>query len=311
MSELNLVVFGTSILWGQGLEDGDKIHSVVVQLLRERFPERNVKATFLAHSGASTGFAQDGSVDAHREPRIHGEVPTLYPTIIQEIEEFDALNIPSESIDIVLLDAGINDVHVTTILDPFTTPHDIEKQVEIYCHQHMELLIERLLAKFKNAKIVIVGYYEFFTEESEEEYIHTLLKAFGKLPVGPIIDAVFGVAEGLIKRRLLTNCATFSNQSRAAFEQVAADLNSRSGSQRVFVACPDIAAQHAAFASDPWLYGINDDLSPQDPVAHLRSVACISAGLLRTQPLFCEKASAGHPNPKGAKAYAEAILAVL
>ena len=73
----------------------------------------------------------------------------------------------------------------------------------------------------------------------------------------------------------------------------------------------DIKPENAAFAADPWLYGINDDLSPQDPCADIRIAACHAAGSSRTEVLFCEKASAGHPNPKGAKAYAEAIFKLL
>jgi len=46
-------------------------------------------------------------------------------------------------------------------------------------------------------------------------------------------------------------------------------------------------------------------------VASIRASGCHSAGSARTQPIFCEIASAGHPNPKGAKAYAEAIIKLL
>ena len=139
MSDFNWVVLGTSIMWGQGLEDPDKIHNVLKQMLQERFTDRSVHMTFLAHSGASTGFKPDGSVDTHREPRVHGEVPAIYPTILQEIEEFDELCIRPESIDLVLLDAGINVVHITKVI-PRTSSHQIEEWVEIYCHQHMVLL---------------------------------------------------------------------------------------------------------------------------------------------------------------------------
>src|SRR5579871_78351 len=106
-ASMNLVVFGTSLLWGQGLEDKDKIHNVLARLIEQRNPGCTVNVIFLAHSGASTGFNPDGSVDTTRKPRIHGEVPTLYPTILQEMEEFDALNVPPETVDLILLDAGV------------------------------------------------------------------------------------------------------------------------------------------------------------------------------------------------------------
>lgn len=311
MKTINLLVFGTSIMWGQGLEEPDKIHNVLAQMLQEHRTTDKVNVYSLAHSGASTGFKADGSIDTHRESRIHGEVPTLYPTIVQEFEEFDELGLQPESIDIILLDAGINDVHVTEILDPLTMPHRIEEHIEIYCHQHMILLLEQLLAKFRNAKIIIVGYYEFLTEESEESYIHILLKAFGLISKILLADIVLGLADGLLKDRLLTNCKIFAEQSLTAFQQTAAELNSQHSEQRVFVADPQIKTENAAFTSDPWLFGINDDLSPQDPLAGIRTSACHSTSHKRTQPLFCEKASAGHPNPKGARSYANAIFALL
>src|ERR1041385_1911785 len=144
---MNLVVFGTSLMWGQGLEDAHKIHNVLAQMLKQRFPDEDIHITFLAHSGASTGYKPDGSIDTKQEARIHGEVPTLYPTILQEIDEFDDLAIAPEAVDIVLLDAGVNDVHITSILDPLTTPHHIEEAVQTYCRQHMELLVDKLLTK--------------------------------------------------------------------------------------------------------------------------------------------------------------------
>jgi hypothetical protein len=77
------------------------------------------------------------------------------------------------------------------------------------------------------------------------------------------------------------------------------------------VACPDIKPENAAFAADPWLFGIKDDLSPQDPLAGIRAMACHSAEPGRMKELSCDIASAGHPNPKGAKAYARAIFTLV
>ena len=311
INELNLVVFGTSILWGQGLGEPDKIHSRVAAALREQSPGRRVNVIFLAHSGASTGYLSTGSVDTHREPPLHGEVPTLYPTILQEIDAFDELGSPPDSVDVILLDAGINDVHVTRILEPLTQPRDIEKLVELYCHQHMLKLVAEILTKFSCARLVLVGYYEFLTEDSEEGYIHTLARAIGTVPGGAILDAVADAAERLLKRRLLANCDTFAARSWVAREQTAAEMNRQFPCDRVAVAWPVIPTEHAAFTSDPWLYGINDDLSPQDPLAPMRASACYGAGSSRTRVIFYEKVSAGHPNPKGARAYADAILARL
>jgi len=69
--------------------------------------------------------------------------------------------------------------------------------------------------------------------------------------------------------------------------------------------------QHAAFTDDPWLFGINDDLSAEDPMVNIRIAACQASGEPPSKTLMCDVASAGHPNARGAKAYAEAIYNVL
>jgi lysophospholipase L1-like esterase len=309
MSSMNVVVLGTSVMWGQGLEDHDKIHQLLAQMLRTKHPEVNM--TFLAHSGASTGYHDDGEVDTHRAARLHGEVPTPYPTLVQQIEEFDSVGIAPDAVDIVLLDAGINDVGLERILNPLTSPDDIKKAVALYCQDHMEKLITLLVTKFPNAKIVIAAYYEFISEDCEEKYLRLLIKALDKLPGGFIADVVLGTAIHLIKQRIALNCDAFVDYSLLAFQTIAKQMNVQLPKERVFVAVPNIKDEHAIFASDPWLFGVNEDLSPQDPMAHLRNSACDESGILRTVPLVCERASIGHPNRKGAVAYAEAIFDLL
>ena len=69
---------------------------------------------------------------------------------------------------------------------------------------------------------------------------------------------------------------------------------------------------HAALTSDPWLFGINADLSSQDNpvVADARKAAC-DQYRDRTDYTFCVHASAGHPNVTGAQQFANAILLCL
>ena len=92
-------------------------------MLDRRCPDREMRGMLFAHSGASTGYKPDGSIESKREPRINGEVPALYPTILQVNPGYDAHVIALEAVDIVLLDAGVNNVHITSNLYPTTTPH--------------------------------------------------------------------------------------------------------------------------------------------------------------------------------------------
>jgi hypothetical protein len=74
---------------------------------------------------------------------------------------------------------------------------------------------------------------------------------------------------------------------------------------------PGFRDGNAALAPSAWLFGINWDLSPQDPVAQQRRQACLMHEMDPIRREGCFRASAGHPNALGAMAYATAILAAL
>src|SRR5437879_5500687 len=51
----NMIVIGDSIMWGQGLEEGDKISTGVQQWVRTQLFGLQVKREVFAHSGAVIG----------------------------------------------------------------------------------------------------------------------------------------------------------------------------------------------------------------------------------------------------------------
>ncbi len=56
-----IAVFGTSVLWGQGLREEDKIQSVVKRMLEKRklCGDQEIMISLLAHSGAQIEFKED------------------------------------------------------------------------------------------------------------------------------------------------------------------------------------------------------------------------------------------------------------
>jgi hypothetical protein len=74
---------------------------------------------------------------------------------------------------------------------------------------------------------------------------------------------------------------------------------------------------NAVFAGDALLWGLNDDLSPEDPVARERIPECnvIFPNELDPAEFFerekCHRASAGHPNVNGANQFKNQIMAAL
>src|SRR2546422_11261103 len=78
-SPMRVVVMGDSVMWGQGLLEADKIHSRVTNLLRDCLGYGPFEIINLAHSGATIGLG-----DATVRAPLNGEVPTSYPTILQQ-----------------------------------------------------------------------------------------------------------------------------------------------------------------------------------------------------------------------------------
>ena len=85
---------------------------------------------------------------------------------------------------------------------------------------------------------------------------------------------------------------------------------------------PDFGPENAVFGPDRWLWSMTDDspmfagvevdfeLFPEDPLAGFRASACPEIdgiyGLV-----ICLYVSVGHPNPAGARAYADAVITEL
>lgn len=303
-----IVVMGDSVMWGQGLREADKIHARLATML-QCLRDRTVEITTLAHSGAIIGVGNN----TIRAP-LHGEIPTDFPTILQQCDGF---NDSPESVDLVLVDGCINDINVRRILHPFVPPTVISDAVETRCHQDMKLLLDRVTKKFPNATIVVSGYYPIISEETDLFALEALLIGAGVIvggtwagvpgaTIGAGVTAVVGAAT---KDKVVTNCRVFADESAAKLRAAVTEINSTLGGQaRVRFADPHFQPWNAVLARFPLLFGLNLDLSPQDPIAAERIAACATAGLDPLSRAICDRASMGHPNSQGAQVYARAIF---
>ncbi len=326
----NMLVLGDSIMWGQGLDDESKLTRKVQRFLELRLG-RAVRRDVFAHSGAR--LARDSSGDA-RAP-LPGEIPDWYPSIPHQIElannwlaahpltdaEHAAPLVPA-NIHLVLIDGGINDVHVDNILTTDPTITDpvswVRKLAHERCAPQMRRLLAQVLATYPNAKVVVTGYYPIVSELTDIAELGQLLGMFGQL--GGMLDQL--VDSGL-RRRLGAQSVAFHeayvSEVRAVVEDAtegatasatAASLINRGGipvphslphvSRCAFA---DVAFQpeHSFGAPHTMLYGVN----AHDPAAALRATQCQQSGQGANPK--CYWASAGHPNPAGAARYADAI----
>lgn len=301
--KLRIAVFGDSVPWGQGLLEQDKYRTLVAEGLAARpgsAPQE--PPAVLAHSGATIGVGvntNEGSLD--------GEVPTAYPTIIQQVAAF---NDAPESVDLVLLNGGINDVDIRDILNPLTDSSHLADWTETHCHLHMKALLDAVTAKFTlaTARIIVTGYYQILSEQSDPDLFKPFLKAVG----APWLDFLVDDFEDEIIKKIVKNCKVFADQSATALQNAVNDSNAGAGGGRVTFVSSGFGPQNAAFAPDHWIFGVDGtDLSPEDEVIAARHASCDRCETDVLQRWECYRASAGHPNQDGAKQYAAQILAMV
>jgi lysophospholipase L1-like esterase len=293
-----IVAIGDSIVWGQGLLQAEKFDVLVQQALAPAHPE-GVTLESSAHSGAIIGARGATGV-----PQV-GEVPASRLSIMEQCDAFS--NAP-ESVDLVLLDGGINDVGVSSILNPFALIPPLNVRVKHSCHDDMLTLLRKVGAKFSkpSCKIRVTGYYTILSAQSDPLGVIKLLSLFG-IAVPPFVNSQRDVIDPVLKR-----CAEFSADSTRDLQQAVAD----SGDPRIRFVDNGFTEANSVFAANSLLWGLDltDDLNPQDPVAATRRPLCDIAhpGPLELLPREqCFRASAGHPNVQGAQQFANKILATI
>lgn len=300
---VNAVIVGDSVAWGQGLTEQQKYATLVKKDLEATSGGMRVYLDNLAHSGATIGVG-----DTRTAPRINAEVPTSYPTTMQQL---DMVTSSPDSVDLVVVTAGLNDVNFRNIIDPLKKPADFAAAVTQSCYRDMRTLLTAIAGRFPNATIVATGYYPIISDSSDVGALRAFAVAAG-LGVASIPGAVIGgVLAGAMVSQMVTNCRAFHELSTVAIRSAVDDVNDRLPLSRVAFADPGFTGRNSVFAPDSWLYGVNGDLSPQDLfTAGDRAKAC-SLNRDRADEFQCVRASAGHPNAAGARAYAKAILAAL
>jgi microsomal dipeptidase-like Zn-dependent dipeptidase len=330
LATYRMLVLGDSVAWGQGLQEHEKFYSLIEAHVRTR-PEYSgdnaigfYKAV-LAHSGARIGINDDGTRDTTMRPPCDGEMPTPWPTILQQCESFDQ---QPETVDLVVLDGGINDVNVDRILSPLVDGDELRRLTELHCYEHMLALLEALLKKYSNARVVVTGYYPIISAQSDIRALTALLLGLG-VSVDTLLALGLGGAVGVgsaaiaaivldaAQRNLLIDkCRVFVEQSASSLRKAVDEAGTRFGQGRqVVFAVPRYSPLHSALAPQPWLYGINLDLTAQDGLTRdARGTACDDCARQdpgRVDLEICRRASCGHPNPAGAAEYAKAAIRAL
>ena len=320
MSDFRIAVLGDSVAWGEGLLEEQKYFTLVGQAIEAAPGGARAVAppVVLAHCGAVIGAGLTASA-----PPVHGEVPRLLPSILDQCAAFP----DPAGVDLVLLTGGINDVGVLRILSPLTPPADLKAATWRHCYTDMTLLLEQVAARFINAEIMVSGYFPILSVKSDPLHVWDFLGCFGFRTLGlksllPVPWRSLGADP--VTKEIVANCQLFWEESETALGEAVRAVSAAVGgsSPRIRFATPTFTEWNAALARDAWLWGIirtdptdlTSLLAPEDSVADVRRDACNQH---EPNPLWnplwtiCCYASAGHPNVAGARQYARAITAAL
>ena len=332
-SQLNMLVLGDSILWGQGLKDDHKAWYQVKAWLQQS-AGRDVRERIKAHSGALLGTV--GEPSASPPIQIDGEVNSPVPTINDELDDALRSYPDAAKVDLVLVDGCINDVSIFNLLNAGNTTDGITQLANSKCGPPMEALLSKTAKSFPSAHIIVTGYFPIISQMTPNSL---LLRVIARLlyrqpsPQAPQMKA------RQLHERLIAISQTWyqtSNEALAnAVHQTNRELAARDSRQRVqFVEIPFPPAYSFA-AKETRLWGFNGPflrkllavltlgkvpLKTNDERRSQRIASCKEffrrSGKEDKQQekdrelrrMLCYYASIGHPNRKGAQIYSDAII---
>ncbi len=283
-------------MWGQGLTEDLKFATLVKNWVSANLPGREVTFQNFAHSGAI--ILPDAVQDAAGV--YASEVPDHYPSIYAQLhralDTFGTRGITASEIDLVLLNGGINDIGVVSIIAPWHSSGSISELTRDSLSHGMNYLLPAAVGLFPTAKFIVPGYFPIITSDSSTPEVTVLLTGvFGPASV---------VVTPLVKDQLIANCSAFYGEADAGLRNAVAAQNGRTPNRCVY-ADPGFTALNGYGASQRCLFNIGEN----DPMLNARKTYCSAAGQ-GNDPL-CNSASMGHPNVNGAIKYANAMTGKL
>ena len=305
-------VIGDSIAWGNGLEEDARIWSRMATAIETETAEsetpRQVYRQVYAYTGAELGKDVDCCEECLSNPT--GEVPEHRPTIFEQVGCVKQLN----KQDFILVSGCINDVKVATIINPSTDSEKLAALTDEFCLDEMRNLLQRLSDEAPDARVIVMGYYPVFSEESAPTS-QNLAALF----------SVFGVAVGTdippFSEKFVSLSRAFAEQSLMNIQTAVDDANlDLDGGDMFAVADPEFQPENSVFASQSWLFGFDSSWNPGgflpfqlptgpiDPLRDIRVTECICVSGESAQKFIpCVLASVSHPSPLGEDAYFNAV----
>ena len=285
-SPFEMAVFGDSVTWGAGLPEEDKFWKLVLGRIETKLG-RPGHPQVLAHSLAV--IAPDPVKDA--VPPAWGEIRFRRPSITYEALSDPRLNDPGpDAIDLVLVDGGINDLNPGSLFVPWHSPGWVRAQAAEHCGRKMRNLLLPMLDRFPKARVVVTGYYPIVSGQSSFTGALALFRPF--------------------RRRLIALSAAWrqATDEWLGWAVREANLHASGPKPRVLYAAAAFGPENCYGAPDTYLWTLCEALTDRSPVGKQRRRECCK---LKPLDFICPFNMAFHPNRKGARAYAEAVIQAL
>jgi len=271
-----------------------------------------------------------------------GEIPDEEPYSLRQI--LDAGQAIGVEADLVLFDAGINDTEVYNLVLPGKDSSAVVKRGRSI-EPRVEFCLRKIGELFPKAAVLVTGYYPVVTLQTDlfellqftarvvgaaaEEGIQLagrlaelrdlpaldLSVLSGGMFLGsiPAADSVAGrlLPAGLnplrpLLRSLAGRSAEWTANVHVALQNATTTYAKDTGRVAGFVD-PRFGSEHGLFAPHSMLWAFKRG-QPTDPLAQARRDFCKKNGIVGFDRLLKESASLGHPNPAGAKRYADALI---
>ncbi len=332
--QLNMLVLGDSIMWGQGLSEQHKAWYQVKTWLKES-TNREVRETIEAHSGAFVGV---NDVPSPNYSPLDGEVSSAVPTVNHELDRALKSFADPSQVDLVLVDGCINDVDVRNLLNAANSTEDIKRLATEKCGMPMQALIGRVASSFPTAHVIVTGYFPIISEKTPNSL---LMKGMARMFYQPGPKPAKLKASDLRENLIAVSRAWYQSSNAAlgeAVDKVRAELATKGSRQRIaFVEIP-FPPEYSFNAPETRLWGFNASflrkllavltlgkvtLKTNDEQRRQRVASCNEQykrppgetsnqrGTRQMRRMLCWYASLGHPNRKGAAIYADAIVGKL
>lgn len=247
-----MLVLGDSILWGAGLKTEDKSWHQVKSWL-EAQTGRVVIERIEAHSGA---VIEQSSVDDGRTA-TNAEVNLALPTVNQEVDNALRFYSDGSTVDLILINGCGNDVGIQNLLNA-SGSEEIEGWANAKCGPPMERLLRKIATSFPVARVIVVGYYPFFSEKTRNDFI---MKAFARRFFKTSAGTPRIGRKELMKQLSANSRAWYDTSNKTLAEAVRKiDTELGAGSQRVMFAKVEFPPDYSFAAKETRLWGF--DRSP-------------------------------------------------